>query len=126
MRGDAVLLQERLLGEVELERVVGAQADVEADLEEVRERVALVREEERVVAQRAHREPDLLEVEEVLQRRHLAQQDTVRDRVRGQERGRQVVRVSRLTAVRAEDEGACNKREMLKSSYTAHIISWTY
>ena len=81
-----------LLGEVELERVVGAEADVQADLEEVRERVALVREEERVVAERAHREPDLLEVEEVLQRGYLPEEDAVRDRVRGEVRGREVLR----------------------------------
>ncbi len=67
------------LGEVELERVICTQAHVEADLEEVWERVALVREEERVVAERAHREANLLEVEEILQRGHLAQQDAVRD-----------------------------------------------
>ena len=93
------------LGEVELQWVVRAQTDVQADLEEVGERVALVRQEERVVAQRAHREPNLLEVEQVLQRGHLAQQDAVRDRVRGEERGREVVWVARLAAVRAEDEG---------------------
>ena len=75
---------------MELERVVCAQADVEADLEKVRERVALVREEERVVAQRAHGEADLLEVEEVLQRRHLAEQDAMRDRVCGEVGGGEV------------------------------------
>ena len=43
------------LCEVELQRVVRAQADIEADLEEIGQRVPLVREEQCVVAQRAHR-----------------------------------------------------------------------
>ena len=61
------------LCEVELQRVVRAQADIEADLEEVGQGVPLVREEQRIVAQRAHRYPNLLEVEEILQGGHFAQ-----------------------------------------------------
>ena len=54
------------LREVELQRVIAAQADIQPDLEEIRQRVSLVRQEQRVVAQRAHGDADLLEVEEVL------------------------------------------------------------
>ena len=48
--GDAVLLHEGLLGEVELEGVVGGDGDVEASGKVVRQGRAVVREEEGVVA----------------------------------------------------------------------------
>ena len=96
MRSDAIFLEQRLLGEVELQRIIRAQTDVEPRLEEVRQRVALVGEEEGVVAERAHRNSDLLEVEKVLKRRDLAQQNSVRDRLRGEERGGQMVGVASL------------------------------
>ena len=54
------------LGEVELQRVVGAQADIQANLEEVGQRVPFIRQEQRIVAQRAHRNTDLLEIEKIL------------------------------------------------------------
>lgn len=118
------------LGKVELERVVGAEADVEAGAEEGRERVALVGEEEGVVRERRHGDlqvrlegqpalercrrsrnerthTDLLEVEEVLEGGHLAQEDAVRDRVRGEEGRREVVRVAGLAGVRAQPERVC-------------------
>ena len=50
--GDAVLLHERLLGEVELERVIGGEADVQAARQVLGQRVARVVEEQRVVAER--------------------------------------------------------------------------
>ena len=53
---DAVLLHEGLLGEVELERVIRGQRDVEAAGEVVRERGAGVVQEQRVVGQRRHRD----------------------------------------------------------------------
>ena len=52
--GDAVLLHEGLLGEVELEGVVGGDGDVEASGEVVRQGRAVVRKEEGVVAQWGH------------------------------------------------------------------------
>lgn len=42
------------LRKVELQRIVGTQADVEARPEEVGQRVPLVREEERIVRKRRH------------------------------------------------------------------------
>ena len=68
-----VLFEQRLLCEVELQRVVGAQADIEACLEELRNRIPFVRKEQRIVAKQTHGDANLLEVEEVLQRRDLAQ-----------------------------------------------------
>jgi hypothetical protein len=47
------------LREVELEWIICAQTDVQARLEKVGERIALIREEERVVTKWAHRKPDL-------------------------------------------------------------------
>ena len=52
--GDAVLLHEGLLGEVELEGVVGGDGDVEAPGKVVRQGGAVVGQEEGVVAERAH------------------------------------------------------------------------
>lgn len=49
-----------------LQRIIRAQTDIQADLEELGERVPLVLEEERVITERTHRHADLLEVEEVL------------------------------------------------------------
>ena len=49
---DAVLLHQRLLGEVELQRVVRGQRDVEAARQVVRQRGPVVVQEERVVGQR--------------------------------------------------------------------------
>ena len=81
---DAVFLQQRFLEtgrelhftssrrvlsdlrEMELQRVVGAQADIQSGLEELLQRIPLIRQEKRVVAQRAHRNPDLLQVKQIL------------------------------------------------------------
>ena len=93
------------LCKVELQRVICAQADVQANLEEVRKRVPLVCQEESVVAQRAHGQADLFEVEQVLKGWDLAKQNTVGNRMR-QEVGRgQVVGVSSFTTMRTEHEG---------------------
>lgn len=99
-------MQITYLGEVKLERIVRAEADVKPGLEELGDWIPLVGEEERVVAQRAHGDPDLLQVEEVLQGRHLPQQDPVCDGMRRDERRGQVVRVASLTAVRSEHKSA--------------------
>ena len=73
MSCNTVLFEQRLLREVELQRVVGAQADIEACLEELRNRIPFIRKEQRIVAKRTHGNANLLEVEEVLQRGDLAQ-----------------------------------------------------
>ena len=52
--GDAVLLHQRLLGEVELEGVVGGDGDVEASGQVVGQGGPVVGQEERVVAQWGH------------------------------------------------------------------------
>ena len=59
LRGDAVLLHEGLLGEVELEGVVGGERHVEPPGQVVRERRAVVVEEEGVVGEGRHGDPDL-------------------------------------------------------------------
>lgn len=92
------------LRKVELQRIISAQTDVQPYFEEIRQRVPLVRQEQRVVAQRTHGQPDLLQVIQILQSRHFAQEDAVRNRMRDEERGSQVIRVSRFTAVRTENE----------------------
>jgi hypothetical protein len=55
------------LGEMELKRVISTQADVEARLEKVGERISFVSQEQGVVAQRAHRESNLFQIKEILQ-----------------------------------------------------------
>ena len=89
---------------MELQRVVGAQANVQPCSEKLRQRVPLVRQEQRVVAQRAHGDADLLQVEQVLECGHLSQENPVRDGVGRQERRRQVVRVTGLPGVGAKHE----------------------
>ena len=86
---------------MKLQRIIRTQAHVQPDLEEIRERVTFVRQKQRVVAQRTHRQPNLLEIEEVLQCRHLPQQNAMGDRMCSQERGRKVVRVPSLSTVRS-------------------------
>lgn len=90
---------------MELQRIVRAYAHIQPHFEEIRERIPLVCQKQAIVAQRRHRDPDLLQVEQVLQCGHFAQEDAMRDRVRGEERRREMVWVARFTAVRAEDEG---------------------
>ncbi len=90
---------------MKLQRIVRTQTDVQPYLEKIREWIPFVRQEQAVVAERRHRDPNLLQIEEVLQCWDLAKEDTVRDRVRGQIRRRQVVWVTSFAAVRAEDEG---------------------
>jgi hypothetical protein len=99
---------------VELQRIVCAQADIEPRLEEIRERVPLVREEESVVAQRAHGDSDLLEIEQVLQRGDLAEQDSMRDGVRGQEGGREVVGIACFARVGTQDECICGGDQLCR------------
>lgn len=67
---------------MELKWIISAQTDVQPYLEELRQRIPLVREEQRVITQRTHSESDLLEIEQILQRRDLSQRDSVRDGVR--------------------------------------------
>lgn len=104
MGSDAVFLEQRLLREVELQRVIRTQADVKASLEELRYGVTLVSEEERVVTERAHGDADLLEIKEVLQCRNLAQEDAVRDGMRRKECGSEMIGVACFAGVGAEDK----------------------
>lgn len=59
----AVLLQQRLLGEMELQWIIRTQANIQTSLEKIRKRVPFVGQEERIIRKRAHRETNLLEVE---------------------------------------------------------------
>ena len=91
---------------MELKGVVRAQADIQADLEEVRERVPFVCQEQCVVAQRTHCEANLLQIEQVLQRGHLPQQDAVRYGVSDEVSRCKMVGVSGFAAVRPEHKCA--------------------
>jgi len=119
---DAVLLEQSFARECEHEGVVRRQADVEADAEIARQRIAVVGQEESVVAERRHgdanlhvseRSPvarsqtNLLEVEQILQSGYFAQEDAVRDRMRGQEGAGQMVGVAGLARVGPQDESVC-------------------
>lgn len=57
---------------MELQRIVGAQTDIQTRFEEVRERVPLVSQEKSVVAERAHGNANLFEIEQVLESRNFA------------------------------------------------------
>jgi hypothetical protein len=92
---------------MKLQRVIGAQTNIQPPLKKVRQRIPLIRQKQRVVAQRAHRYPNLRQVEQILQRGHFAEENTVRDGVRGQKRRGEMVRVPGFAAVRPEDEGVC-------------------
>lgn len=63
---DTVLLEQRFLGEMELQRIIRTQTDVESHLEEVGERVAFVSQKQGIIAERAHRQADLPEVKKIL------------------------------------------------------------
>lgn len=104
MSSNTVLFQQWFFGEVKLQRIVRAQADIQTSLEKVRKRVPFVGQEERVIGQRAHCDTDLLEVEQILECGYLAEENAVGDGVRGQERGSQVVGIPSFAAVGSEDE----------------------
>lgn len=89
---------------MELEGIVGTQADVETTVEEGWEGVALIVQEQGVVGQGRHGDTHLGQVEQVLEGGDLAQQDSVRDTERGQEGRSQVISVSCFTTVRSEHE----------------------
>ena len=52
LSGDAILFHERLFGEVELQRVVRGERDVEAARQIFGQRISVVVEEQRIVGQR--------------------------------------------------------------------------
>jgi hypothetical protein len=58
---------------------------------------------------------DLLKVEKVLKGGDLAEEDTVRDRVRGEEGGGEMVRVACFSGMRTEPESVCVKRQIRKN-----------
>lgn len=87
---------------MELQRIVRAQTDVQTNLEEVRQWVPLVCQEERIIAERAHSDADLLQVEQVLKRRNFAEENAVRDGVRGEESGGEMVGIACFARVWTE------------------------
>lgn len=99
-----VFFNQRLFRESKLQRVIGGQGHVKPTLEEAGARVLVVRQEQGVVTEGRHRDADLVQVVEILQQRHLAQQDTMADAVAAQEADGQVIGVTGLTAVRPKDE----------------------
>jgi hypothetical protein len=54
------------LRKVELQWVIRAQANIQADLEELLYWIPFIGQEQSIVAERAHRHPDLTKVEEIL------------------------------------------------------------
>mmetsp|Transcript_409 Transcript_409/g.993 ORF Transcript_409/g.993 Transcript_409/m.993 type:complete len:287 (+) Transcript_409:288-1148(+) len=95
-----VLLHEGLLGLVEHQRVVRAQAHVQTADEEIVERRLLVGQEEVVVRAGRHCNADPAEVVQVLERRRLAQVEAVRDAISEQESCVEVVKLTSLACVR--------------------------
>ena len=102
---NGVLLHERLLGEVKLERVVSGDGDVEAPHQVVWEGGPVVVEEEGVVAERTHGDAHLREVVEVLDDWRLPEQQPVGDALAHHEGGDQVLHGASLATVGAEHEG---------------------
>ena len=94
------------LCEVELQRIVRTQADIQSSFEILRQWVPLIGQEERVVAQRTHRDADLLQIKKILKSRDLTKQDAVGDGVRSKECRCQVVGIARLAGVWTENECA--------------------
>ncbi|KAH9845790.1 hypothetical protein Tdes44962_MAKER01222, partial [Teratosphaeria destructans] len=97
---DRVLLDQRLLGESELQWIVGGQAHVQAAAEVLQERISFVGQEQCIIGQRTHRDTNLLQIEDILQQRHLAKQQTVADAVTAQHSCRQMLGVTGLTTMR--------------------------
>lgn len=90
---------------MELQRIVRAQADIQPNLEEIRQRVPLVRQEQRIITERTHRKTDLLEIEEILESGDLAEEDSMGNGV-GREEGRgEMVGVASFPTVRSEHKG---------------------
>ena len=63
---DAVLLHQRLLGEVELERIVRGEGDVETSGKIIGQRGSVIVEEQRVVGEGRHGDTNLTQVVEIL------------------------------------------------------------
>lgn len=102
---DGVFFNQRLFGESKLQRIIGGQGHVEPSLEEAGTGVFVIGQEQCVVTERRHCNADLVQVVQILQQRHLSQQDTMADAVAAQEANSQMVRVAGLTAMRSKDEG---------------------
>ena len=97
------------LCKMELQRVVRTQANVQANTEELWERITFIREEERIVAKWAHSDANLLEVKEVLKCWNLTEEDAVRDGMRGEECRRKVIWIAGFSAMRSEDKRICSR-----------------
>ena len=63
---------------MELQGIVGAQTNVQADFEEIRQRIPLVCEEQRIIAEWRHGQTYLLQIKQVLKSGDLAEQNPVR------------------------------------------------
>ena len=123
--GDAVLLHERLLGEVKLQRIVRGQAQIEADRVVLVERVLDVVEEHGVVAQRRHGYADLAQVEQVLKHGHFAQHKAVRYVVGEHEGGDEVVDGARFATVRPKVErveAALASKVVQRHDVRVHVV----
>ena len=90
---------------MELQGIVGAQTNVQADFEEIRQRVPLVRKEQSIVAEWRHGETYLLQIKQKLKSGDLAEQNAVGYRMCGEECRRKMIRISSFTAMRSENEG---------------------
>lgn len=66
LRCNAVLLHERLLCEVELQRIVRTQRHAQPARQVLGQRIAMVIEEQRVVGQRRHGNADLRQIVQIL------------------------------------------------------------
>jgi hypothetical protein len=88
-----------------------------ASLPKVRRKwVPLVRQEQSIITKRRHGDTDLLQIEKVLKRWDLAQKDTVRNGVRGEESRREVIGITRLARVGTEYKGVCARTPSKKAS----------
>ena len=90
---------------MELQGIVGAQTNVQADFEEIRQRVPLIRKEQSVVAEWRHGQTYLLQIKQKLKSGDLAEQNAVRDGMCGEECCGEMIRISSFTAMRSENEG---------------------
>jgi hypothetical protein len=63
----------------------GRQRDIQSDSEEILEWIPLISEKQGIVRQRRHGQSNLFQVKQVLQCWNLSKEDTMGDRVRGEE-----------------------------------------
>ena len=105
LRGHGIFFNQGLFGKRELQWVICRQGDVEPSLQILGERISVVREKERIIAQRRHCNADLVEIEDVLQKRHLSEHETMAYAVTAQYCSGKMVNIPRLATMRAQEEG---------------------